>query len=64
VLEIWEWQNRPLDTVYPVIFFDALRVKIRDAGLVRGTAVSVARSAPLSGPRKQSYPRARLGFLH
>ena len=32
--EVREWQNRPLDPVYPVIFFDALRVKIRDEGLV------------------------------
>jgi hypothetical protein len=28
--EVREWQNRPLDAVYPVIFFDALRVKIRE----------------------------------
>src|SRR3974377_1241342 len=28
--EVREWQNRPLDPVSPVIFFDALRVKIRD----------------------------------
>ena len=33
--EVREWQTRPLDPVYPVIFFDALRVKIRDEGLVR-----------------------------
>jgi hypothetical protein len=33
--EVREWQSRPLDPVYPVIFFDALRVKIRDEGLVR-----------------------------
>jgi transposase-like protein len=32
--EVREWQNRPLDPVYPVIFFDALRVKIRDEGRV------------------------------
>ena len=29
-----EWQNRPLDAIYPVIFFDALRVKIRDESVV------------------------------
>jgi putative transposase len=28
--EISAWQNRPLEPVYPVVFFDALRVKIRD----------------------------------
>src|SRR6516165_6845829 len=32
--EIREWQSRPLDAVYPIVFFDALRVKIRDEGLV------------------------------
>ena len=40
--EVRDWQNRPLDPVYPVIFFDALRVKIRDEGLVRNKAVYVA----------------------
>ena len=33
--EVREWQNRPLDAIYPVIFFDALRVKIHDEGVVR-----------------------------
>src|SRR4249920_1305209 len=40
--EVRDWQNRPLDPVYPVVFFDALRVKIRDEGLVRNKAVYVA----------------------
>src|SRR5665213_2350369 len=40
--EVKEWQSRPLDTVYPVVFFDALRVKIRDEGLVKNKAVYVA----------------------
>lgn len=29
-----QWQNRPLDPVYPVIFIDAIRVKIRDGNVV------------------------------
>jgi putative transposase len=29
-----EWQSRPLDPVYPVIFVDAIRVKIRDGNVV------------------------------
>jgi putative transposase len=33
--EVREWQSRPLDLVYPIVFFDALRVKIRDEGLVK-----------------------------
>src|ERR1700761_8057047 len=40
--EVREWQSRPLDPVYPVVFFDALRVKIRDEGLVKNKAVYVA----------------------
>jgi transposase-like protein len=40
--EVKDWQNRPLDPVYPVVFFDALRVKIRDEGLVKNKAVYVA----------------------
>ena len=37
--EVREWQNRPLDPVYPMVFFDALRVKIRDEGVVKNKAV-------------------------
>jgi putative transposase len=40
--DIAEWQNRPLEAVYPLIFFDALRVKIRDEGTVRNKAVYIA----------------------
>jgi putative transposase len=40
--EVREWQGRPLDPVYPVVFFDALRVKIRDEGMVKNKAVYVA----------------------
>src|SRR5471030_244084 len=43
VLEtVGEWQNRPLEASYPLVFFDALRVKIRDEGLVRNKAVYIA----------------------
>lgn len=40
--EVAEWQNRPLDAVYPLVFFDAIRVKIRDEGFVRNKAVYIA----------------------
>ena len=40
--EITEWQNRPLEAVYPLVFFDALRVKVRDEGTVRNKAVYIA----------------------
>jgi putative transposase len=40
--EVAEWQNRPLDAVFPVVFFDAIRVKIRDEGFVRNKAIYIA----------------------
>jgi len=40
--EVAEWQNRPLDGCYPLVFFDAIRVKIRDEGFVRNKAVYIA----------------------
>lgn len=40
--EVGEWQNRPLDPCYPLVFFDAIRVKIRDEGFVRNKAVYIA----------------------
>jgi putative transposase len=40
--EVTAWQNRPLEPVYPVVFFDALRVKIREDGVVRNKAVYLA----------------------
>src|SRR5215208_7024508 len=40
--EIAEWQNRPLEALYPLIFFDAIRVKVRDEGTVRNKAVYLA----------------------
>jgi putative transposase len=47
--EVREWQNRPLDTVYPVVFFDALRVKIRDESVVRNKAVYLALALDCEG---------------
>jgi putative transposase len=49
--EVQEWQARPLDSVYPVIFFDALRVKIRDEGVVRNKAVYLALGVDRDGKR-------------
>lgn len=40
--EVKAWQNRPLDNLYPVIFLDALVVKIRHEGRVNNRAVYVA----------------------
>ena len=40
--EVVAWQSRPLEPLYPVVFFDALRVKIRDEGVVRNKAIYLA----------------------
>ena len=40
--EVIAWQSRPLETMYPVVFFDALRVKIREDAVVRAKAVYLA----------------------
>ena len=50
--EVATWQGRPLDPVYPLVFFDALRVKIRDEGLVRNKAVHVALGVRSDGAKE------------
>jgi putative transposase len=45
-----EWQNRPLDVVYPVIFLDAIQVKIRD-GQVANRPIYVALAVTVEGTR-------------
>ena len=40
--EVGAWQARPLEPMYPVVFFDALRVKIREDAVVRNKAVYLA----------------------
>ena len=45
-----EWQNRPLDRVYPVVFIDAINVKIRD-GQVANRPIYVAMAVSVDGNR-------------
>jgi putative transposase len=52
VEELLEWQNRPLEAVYPIMYIDALVVKVRDAGTVRNKAVYLAIGVDVEG-RKQ-----------
>ncbi|MER8989382.1 transposase [Mesorhizobium sp. M0843] len=40
--EVAEWQNSPLDACFPLVVFDAIRVKIRDEGFVCNKAIYVA----------------------
>lgn len=39
--QIEEWQNRPLDDVYPVLFIDAIHYSVRDNGIIRKLAAYV-----------------------
>lgn len=50
--EVAAWQARPLEATYAIVFFDALRVKIRDEGLVRNKAVYLAIGVRPSGERE------------
>ncbi len=50
--EVAEWQNRPLEACYPLVFFDAIRVKIRDEGFVRNRAVYIALGVLADGTRE------------
>jgi transposase-like protein len=49
--EVTAWQARPLEVMYPVVFFDALRVKMREDGVVRSKAVYLALGVLADGTR-------------
>lgn len=49
--EVTAWQARPLEPMYPVVFFDALRVKIREDAVVRNKAVYLALGVLPDGSR-------------
>lgn len=50
--EVTSWQNRPLDAVYPILFLDALFVKVRDAGTVSSKAVYLSLGINLAGDKE------------
>mgnify|MGYP002718202437 FL=1 len=60
--EIATWQARPLEPVYPLVFFDALRVKVRDEGaliaLRSGSSNTQARLRRGSATRPSTWPSA------
>src|SRR5687767_13986571 len=49
--EVTAWQARPLEPMYPVVFFDALRAKIRDYSIVRSKAIYLALAVLPDGSR-------------
>ncbi len=50
--EVAEWQFRPLDQVYPVIFLDALVCKVRDGGSVKNKAAHLAAGVDVDGRKE------------
>ena len=50
--EVKSWQGRPLDSVYPIVYLDALVVKIRESGHVRNKAIYVAIGVNMQGTKE------------
>lgn len=50
--EVVAWQNRPLESVYPILYLDALHLKIRTEGRVQTRAVYVALAVTLEGKKE------------
>ena len=61
--EVTAWQSRPLESMYPVVFFDALRVKIREEAVVRSKAVYLALGVLPDGSREPPRVLRRLQLL-
>jgi len=50
--EVKAWQSRPLDEVYPILYMDALRVKVRDGGHIQNKAIHVAMGVNMEGHKE------------
>src|SRR5438046_6685880 len=51
VEEVKQWQNRPLEELYPIVYLDALMVKVRDEGHIQNKAVYVVLGVDLDGQK-------------
>jgi putative transposase len=50
--DVKQWQSRPLDAVYPVVYLDCLHIKVRDTGTVRAKAIYLAIGINMSGEKE------------
>jgi putative transposase len=50
--KVRQWQQRPLETVYPILYLDALRVKIRVDGRVSNRCIYIAIGVNLEGKKE------------
>ena len=69
--QIEEWQNRPLDEIYPVLFIDAIHYSVRDNGVIRKLAVYVILGINLEGKKEvltievgQNESKRLIGSFH
>jgi len=49
VEEIAAWQSRPVDPVYPILYIDAIRIKVRDGGVVANKAAHIVIGVDIDG---------------
>lgn len=50
--EVKAWQSRPLEELYPIVYLDALRVKIRDSGHIQNQAIYVVLGVDMEGQKE------------
>src|SRR5256885_17142751 len=50
--EVKAWQNSPLEELYPIVYLDALRVKVRDYGHIQNKAIYVVLGVNLEGQKE------------
>lgn len=50
--QIEDWQNRPLDEIYPVLYIDAIHFSVRDNGIIRKVAAYVILGITVSGKKE------------
>ena len=50
--QVREWRNRPLDEVYPIMYIDAIRLRVRDGGAVRMKSCHIAVGVDIEGRKR------------
>lgn len=50
--ELEQWQQRPLEAVYPIVYLDALFIKVRDQGIVQNKAAHIAIGVTIDGTKE------------
>ena len=53
--QIEDWQNRPLDEVYPILYIDAIHYSVRDNGVIRKLAAYVILGINAEGKKESAY---------